>query len=135
MKYAYTALIVLVFCTSNANAEFERPDLDPSASKFLVDEKTLSQAKTGGGLSVKQARPASKSMATGSANVAPSKTTLKDHQFDKRKLLRCWQYGQLIVAENGYQSPGPSGQTILTKGASRMTGFDFGDTFCLYLGG
>jgi len=60
--------------------------------------------------------------------------TLNEHKLDKNKLFRCWQYGQLIVAENGFNTPGPDGKVLLSKGGTRLTGFDFGETFCIYMG-
>lgn len=69
-------------------------------------------------------------------NVGPAVTqkSIKDYSLDKNQLFRCWQYGQLIVAENGFRGPGPAGQTLLSKNGKRLTGFDFGETFCLYMG-
>lgn len=67
------------------------------------------------------------------ASATLSSANLKELQLDKTKLLRCWQYGQLIVAENGWQNPSAEGKTILTKGGERMIGYDYGETFCLYM--
>ncbi len=129
MKYVCFNLILILACAGTASAELDRP-----APSLLIADKKVPEIKSSGNLAVPRVN--SNSVVVKSVNdVTPGNTTFKDHQFDKRKLLRCWQYGQLIVAENGYQSPGPSGQVMLTKGAERMTGFDFGDTFCLYLGG
>jgi len=58
----------------------------------------------------------------------------QEAQFDKSKLLRCWQRGKLIVAENGWQLINQSSDTIMSKGKGRMTVYNFGDTFCMYLG-
>ena len=60
--------------------------------------------------------------------------TLKEAKFDKHNLLRCWQDGELIMAENGWKYSTDKGTTIMSKGNSSMVAFDYGETFCIYLG-
>jgi len=131
MKYITISLVSFLLFTGSAHAELDKPK-----STLMMAEAKVSvpEVNTNGNLSLPRGKNPIKNNAV-VANVTPSKTTLKEHQLDKRKLLRCWQYGRLIVAENGFQAPGASGQVMLTRGAERMTGFDFGETFCLYLGG
>jgi len=108
-KIVSTILIAFSLCVSHtATAELERL---PSSVK-VPEKKPLIKNKS----------------------ISINQNTLKEHKLDKNKLFRCWQYGQLIVAENGFRAPGSAGQTLLSKGGSRLTGFDFGETFCLYMG-
>ncbi len=67
-------------------------------------------------------------------DTASSRNGVKEFSVNKKQLFRCWQYGELIVAENGFTGPGAAGQALLSKGGQKMTGFDFGETFCLYMG-
>lgn len=55
-------------------------------------------------------------------------------QFDKSKLLRCWQEGELIVAENHWELKDPSAGVLMTQNGKKMSVFQFGETFCMYLG-
>lgn len=58
----------------------------------------------------------------------------KSADFDKSELIRCWQEGELIVAENGWLNPNNSGAVILERGNQKMSVWEFGETFCMYLG-
>jgi len=55
-------------------------------------------------------------------------------QFDKSRLLRCWQEGELIVAENGWDLIDSKGAALMTQGGKQMSVYAFGETFCMYLG-
>ena len=57
----------------------------------------------------------------------------KDFYANKSKTFRCWQYGELIVAESGYEAPSSAGKALLSKQGKQLTGFDFGETFCLHV--
>ena len=107
-------LAALLFSPLVVQAELDRPD----SSLFVADGEL----------------PDKKSSLMTSSSSFNNAAIPEPNGLDKQKLLRCWQYGQLIVAENGFSSPGAEGETILTKTGERLTGFDFGETFCLYQG-
>lgn len=55
--------------------------------------------------------------------------------FDKSNQLRCWQHGDLIVLENGFKPVDGNKGKLLSKGSNSLHAFDYGETFCVYLGG
>jgi len=55
-------------------------------------------------------------------------------QFDKSKLLRCWQEGELIVAENGWDLIDSKASALMIQNGKQMSVYAFGETFCMYLG-
>jgi hypothetical protein len=55
--------------------------------------------------------------------------------FSKENQLRCWQHGILIAMENGYKPVDPSRGRLLQKGSTDLHAYDYGETFCIYLGG
>jgi hypothetical protein len=55
--------------------------------------------------------------------------------FTKENQLRCWQHGDLIVMENGFTPVEPGKGRLLRKGSTALHAFDYGETFCIYLGG
>lgn len=55
-------------------------------------------------------------------------------QFDKSRLLRCWQEGELIVAENGWNLIDSDTPALMTQSGKKMSVYAFGETFCMYLG-
>ena len=55
--------------------------------------------------------------------------------FGKENQLRCWQNGDLIVLESGWKPVDPSKGSLLSSGAKKLHAFDYGETFCIYLGG
>ncbi len=55
--------------------------------------------------------------------------------FSKENQLRCWQNGDLIVLENDWKAVDPGKGRLLSNGAKKLHAFDYGETFCIYLGG
>lgn len=55
--------------------------------------------------------------------------------FGKENQLRCWQNGDLIVLENDWKPVDPGKGRLLSNGARKLHAFDYGETFCIYLGG
>jgi len=55
--------------------------------------------------------------------------------FDKTNQLRCWQHGDLIVLENDWKPVDSGKGSLMSKGSKRLHAYDYGDTFCIYLGG
>ena len=55
--------------------------------------------------------------------------------FSKDNQLRCWQNGELIVLENDWKAVDPSKGRLLSNGSKKLHAFDYGETFCIYLGG
>ncbi len=55
--------------------------------------------------------------------------------FSKENQLRCWQHGDLIVLENDYKPVDPAKGRLLSRGGKDLHAFDYGETFCIYLGG
>ncbi len=55
--------------------------------------------------------------------------------FNKSNQLRCWQHGDLIVLENDFRPVDGSKGKLLSKGSKSLHAFDYGETFCIYLGG
>lgn len=55
-------------------------------------------------------------------------------QFDKSRLLRCWQEGELIVAENKWDLIDQKTSAFMVQDGKEMSVFNFGTTFCMYLG-
>ena len=60
---------------------------------------------------------------------------VQERRLDKNKPFRCWQDGELIIAESNWNQIPELGAFVMTKGRQRMKVYEFGDTFCLYLGG
>lgn len=90
-----------------------------SASAARIDPEDLSLAETAQNTPVVQA-------ATAGNRVA---------EFKRYEQLRCWQEGQLIAAESGW-NPGPNQKFDLsfTRGSQKLTTYSFGETFCIYIG-
>jgi len=116
-------IILLMGLSFTCQAEFDvssMVEVKPERSSLVNSDELLpNQVKT---------MPKSK------LPTASERNKVKDFNFNKSQLLRCWQYGELIVAENGYANPSSLGQAIVSKGSQKLTGFNFGDTFCLYMG-
>ena len=55
-------------------------------------------------------------------------------QFDKSRLLRCWQEGELIVAENEWDLIDQKASAFMVQDGKEMSIYNFGTTFCMYLG-
>ena len=55
-------------------------------------------------------------------------------QFDKSRLLRCWQEGELIVAENDWDLIDEKVSAFMVQNGKEMSVYNFGTTFCMYLG-
>lgn len=47
--------------------------------------------------------------------------------------LRCWQDGDLIVAESDWQLPDKSQAKVLHKANQKMYFYNFNETFCIYI--
>ena len=61
--------------------------------------------------------------------------TNKIADFDRKKVLRCWQEGQLISSDRGWKPQ--SRQAISAEfqsGSQEMLLYEFGETFCIYTG-
>ena len=56
-------------------------------------------------------------------------------KFSKNDQLRCWQNGDLIVLENDWKPVDSNKGKLLTSGSRKLHTFDYGETFCIYLGG
>jgi len=116
-------IVFSVLSTTSSFAEFEvSPNIKVSGEKKMLSASELPLPS--------QSKPAvRKKLAS-----ATKRNKTKEFAVNKKQLFRCWQYGELIVAENGFTNPGPAGQKVLSKGGEVITGFDFGETFCLYMG-
>lgn len=55
--------------------------------------------------------------------------------FSKANQLRCWQHGDLIVLENDFRPIDGSKGKLMSKGSKALHAYDYGETFCVYLGG
>ncbi len=56
-------------------------------------------------------------------------------EFNRQKQLRCWQKGQLIVTESGWDPSDKDNSAMsFRKGPQTMSLFEFGETFCIYTG-
>ncbi|MGI9316105.1 MAG: hypothetical protein ACR2QW_02135 [bacterium] len=55
--------------------------------------------------------------------------------FSKENQLRCWQAGDLIVLENGWKPVDSGKGSLMSNGSKRLHAYDYGETFCIYLGG
>ena len=56
-------------------------------------------------------------------------------EFDRDKLLRCWQHGQLIATERDWDRVNSQlGEVLFNKGSQKMSLYEFGETFCIYTG-
>jgi len=55
--------------------------------------------------------------------------------FNKSNQLRCWQHGDLIVLESDFKPIDGSKGKLLSNGSKSLHAFDYGETFCIYLGG
>ena len=53
----------------------------------------------------------------------------------KKNQLRCWQDGDLIVVENGWQPTEGYKKVIMSKENKNLYFYDYGETFCLYTEG
>lgn len=123
LLFKITLGVLLISINSQSFAEFEvSPSITVSSEKKVSTNSDIPLPS--------QAKPAVRKKL---AN-ASTRNKTKEFSGNKNQLLRCWQYGELIVAENGLSAPGPTGQKILSKGGKQLTGFDFGETFCLHMG-
>ena len=65
-----------------------------------------------------------------------AKQTKGASAFDKSNQLRCWQHGDLIVLENNFKPvDGGSKGKLMSNGSKTLHAYDYGETFCVYLGG
>ncbi|MBX2868101.1 MAG: hypothetical protein KTR18_05475 [Acidiferrobacterales bacterium] len=64
-----------------------------------------------------------------------AKKTKGASAFDKSNQLRCWQHGDLIVLENDFRPVDGGKGKLLSKGSKTLHAYDYGETFCVYLGG
>ncbi len=55
--------------------------------------------------------------------------------YSKTQQLRCWQHGDLIVLENNFRPVDGGKGKLMTKGSENLYAYDYGETFCVYLGG
>lgn len=63
----------------------------------------------------------------------PSFEKLAGHNFSNSSQFKCWQSGKLIVQEVNFQ-PAAAKEKILTRNNKSLVGYDFGETFCMYIG-
>ncbi len=56
-------------------------------------------------------------------------------KFSKNNQLRCWQNGDLIVLENDWKPVDSKQGRLLSNGSKKLHTYDYGETFCIYLGG
>ncbi len=61
--------------------------------------------------------------------------TGKATAFSKENQLRCWQHGDLIVLENDWKPVDSGKGSLMRNGSKRLHAYDYGETFCIYLGG
>ena len=55
--------------------------------------------------------------------------------FSKENQLRCWQHGFLIVDEKDWKPVDVDKGRLLKNGSKKLHAYDYGETFCIYLGG
>ena len=55
--------------------------------------------------------------------------------FSKENQLRCWQHGDLIVLENDWKPVDAGKGKLMKSGSKKLHAYDYGETFCIYLGG
>lgn len=48
--------------------------------------------------------------------------------------FRCWQQGQLIIDEVNFIPLDPSSLLLLKQGNTKLRAYDYGETFCLFIG-
>ncbi len=58
-----------------------------------------------------------------------------DFPYSSDNQLRCWQKGDLIVLENDWKPVDSGKGSLLRNGSKRLHAYDYGETFCIYLGG
>lgn len=56
-------------------------------------------------------------------------------KYSKDNQLRCWQNGDLIVLENDWKPVDSNRGRLLSSGTKKLHTYDYGETFCIYLGG
>jgi len=49
--------------------------------------------------------------------------------------MRCWQNGELILAEHKWMNTVAANPILINKKQQKMYVYDYGETFCMYLGG
>lgn len=52
----------------------------------------------------------------------------------KVNTMRCWQNGELILAENNWLNAIGTSPVLINNNQEKMYAFDYGETFCMYLG-
>ncbi|MGH1543142.1 MAG: hypothetical protein ACRBHB_22180 [Arenicella sp.] len=70
-------------------------------------------------------------------NAAPKTETVfmnKQKVEAKENMLRCWQNGELILAEHNWTNTVNANPILINKEKQKIYAFDYGETFCVYLG-
>ncbi len=66
---------------------------------------------------------------------ATAKSQEKVITMNEANQMRCWQWGRLIIQVNDLQPASAQKGEFMVKGSDKLRAYDFGETFCLYLGG
>ncbi len=130
-------MVCLLLLSFSANANLKKDiaysEGIPASNQELLSSSRNSQAYTVS-LNAKVGTGSEDThLFTDTSDVSKS-VVVQDIKFDQHKLLRCWQDGKLIMAENGWNANSQQGKIIMSKGNQKMSVFEFGNTFCVYLG-